>query len=329
VALGHRAVEPHRGAEDAARDFERAHQRGEQRARPAALEPAPAVGHRFPEADGDRPVGQFLVFDLNKRTHLSCVEILARDAPDRRRGHVADRVRPFGRIRLHVRDELRERGLAFELAFGEHVAVRADLEREVRFACLERRGDDRLAVARVAQVVAVPADEIRRGCVAVKELEVQAAARLLVEQHVDQSVEKCRIGLRLDRHPFGRAGAGDREMRLDLHALHAALASVCVAPHAGHAAGGLDIRAAGNEVIRERRVGRDRETAVPQLAVEVLGVVALHALAGAEAHIHRAPRGKEGGKASHVELRRAAAAEARRDARIAGFVQQTFCFDVF
>ncbi len=166
------------------------------------------------------------------------------------------------------------------------------------------------------------ADEIGRGRVSARNGDVEPLARDLVQQHVDQREQERGVGLGLDRHPLGRAGAGDRQVRLDLHALHAAHARVGVAPDADDAAGGLDVGAAGDEVIGERRVGRDGEGAVPELAVQVLGVVALDALARAEAHVDRAPRGEERREGAHVRLRRAGAAEAHGEARIAGFVGQ-------
>ena len=61
---------------------------------------------------------------------------------------------------------------------------------------------------------------------------------------------------------------------------------------------------------------------MPELAVEMLGVVALDALPRAEAHVDRAPGREERRKGAHVRLRRAAAAEARGHARVAGFVEQ-------
>ena len=55
-AIVGRAIEPHRGAERAARHFERADQAGNQRARPAALVAAPAVVDGLAERDR-RPAG--------------------------------------------------------------------------------------------------------------------------------------------------------------------------------------------------------------------------------------------------------------------------------
>ena len=165
-------------------------------------------------------------------------------------------------------------------------------------------------------------DEIGRGGALRQEGQVEPLARHLVQQHVDQREQERGIGLGLDRHPLRRAGAGHRQVRLDLHALHAAHAGIGVAPDAGHAARGLDVGAAGDQVIAQRRVGRDDEGAVPELAVQVLGVVALDALAGAEAHVDRPPRGEEGREGAHVRLRRAGAAEAGRHARVARLVGQ-------
>ena len=52
----------------------------------------------------------------------------------------------------------------------------------------------------------------------------------------DNRVEERGVGLRPDGNPLRRAGAGDGKMRLDLHALHAALARVGVPLHSAHAA---------------------------------------------------------------------------------------------
>ena len=54
----------------------------------------------------------------------------------------------------------------------------------------------------------------------------------------------------------------------------------------------------------------------------MLRVVALHALPRSKAHVHRTPRGQVRGESTHIGLRSAAAAEARRDLRIPGLVQQ-------
>ena len=56
LAVLGRPVEPHRGAEDAARHLERADERGEHRPRPAAFVAAPAVGHGLAEQHRHRPV---------------------------------------------------------------------------------------------------------------------------------------------------------------------------------------------------------------------------------------------------------------------------------
>ena len=95
-----------------------------------------------------------------------------------------------------------------------------------------------------------------------------------------------------------------------------------MAPHADHAAGSLGVAAAGNAGTGRGRIGRDGEGAMPELAVKMLRVIALDALAAAEAHVDRAPGREKGGKGAHVGLRRAAAAEARRDLRVARCVQE-------
>src|SRR3972149_5876017 len=59
---------------------------------------------------------------------------------------------------------------------------------------------------------------------------------------------------------------------------------------------------------------------MPELPVEMLRMGGLPALAGAEAHPHGAPGGKERRQRSHIGGRRAAAAEARGDARVARLV---------
>src|SRR5262245_4754247 len=61
---------------------------------------------------------------------------------------------------------------------------------------------------------------------------------------------------------------------------------------------------------------------MPQLAVKVLGVIALDALPAAEAPVDRAPGGEEGRQRSHVGGRRSAAAEARRQPWITGGIEQ-------
>ena len=72
-------------------------------------------------------------------------------------------------------------------------------------------------------------------------------------------------------------------MRLDLYPLRTADARVRMAGDGADAAGDLDVGAERDDVVAVRRVGRDRERAVPVLAVQVLGVDALDALPGAEA----------------------------------------------
>jgi hypothetical protein len=82
VAVVVRAVESYRGAEGAARHLERAHQGGEHRARPAALEGAPAVVNRLAERDRDRAQRQGGAVHLDGGADLRVLEVLAGDAAD-------------------------------------------------------------------------------------------------------------------------------------------------------------------------------------------------------------------------------------------------------
>ena len=138
---------------------------------------------------------------------------------------------------------------------------------------------------------------------------------------MDQGEQEGRIGLRPNRHPLGRTGAGGRQVRFDLDALVAAHTGIRVADYGAGAAGDIDIGADGDVVAAVRRVGGDGEAAMPELAIEVLGMHALDALAGTEAEIHLAPGGEESRESAHVVGRRAAMAEADGDARQAGLVE--------
>ena len=111
-------------------------------------------------------------------------------------------------------------------------------------------------------------------------------------------------------------------MRLDLHALEPARAGVGLAPYPGDPGRGLRVVAATDDVAAARGVGRHDERAVPQLAVEVLAVVALHALPRPEPHVDRPPGGEEGGQGAHVLGRGAASAEAHREPRKSGLVDE-------
>ena len=156
-------------------------------------------------------------------------------------------------------------------------------------------------------------------------------ALMLVQEHMDHREQKCRVGLWLDRNPFRRARAGYREVRLNLNAFHAPLASIGVPLHATHTAGRFDVGAEGNKILAKRRVRRNRKAPVPQFAIEMLGVVALHALPRAKAHVDRTPRCQERGQRSHVGRWRAAPAEARGNARISCFVgkaSRPYCIEL-
>ena len=159
-------------------------------------------------------------------------------------------------------------GLAVERALRQHFGVGADLDRVAGEAAFERRSraiEHAASYPRAVLVGIAQEESVRRRpdrartCGAGGSRRSSRSRGCLVQHHVDQRVQESGIGLRLDRHPFGRAGAGDRQVRLDLHALHAAVARIGVAPHADHAARGLRVGAAGNHVIAHRRVGRHGE----------------------------------------------------------------------
>ncbi len=150
-----------------------------------------------------------------------------------------------------------------------------------------------------------------------------------MQQHVDQREQEGRIGLRADRHPFGRAGAGDGKVRLDMHALVAAHARIGVAGDGAGPAGHLDIGAERDDVARVGRIGGDGEGAVPEFAVEMFGMGAFDALPRAETVVDRPPRREKGRERAHVVGGRAAVAEADGEARQTGLVDLTFGVDAF
>ena len=173
------------------------------------------------------------------------------------------------------------------------------------------------------------ADEVGRVRGLREELDVADFAPVALQHDaVDQRIHEGRVGLGLDRHPFAREGAGHRQVRLDLDALQSARTGVGLPPDARDAPRGLVVAAEVDDVVAVGRVHHDRERAVPELSVKVLRVEALRALAGAVALVQHAPRREEGGKGPHVARRRAAAAEARGEARVAFLVAHPLGLDI-
>jgi hypothetical protein len=109
------------------------------------------------------------------------------------------------------------------------------IERHRRSALLVPH--ERLAGRRVAHVVAVRADEVRRVRHAIEEVDVAHAPPLvLVQGRVNDRVEHGGVGLRLDRHPLrGRRGR-HREVRLELDPRGAASPRFRVTPDTDDAA---------------------------------------------------------------------------------------------
>ena len=295
MALRHRARQTDRGADGAARDLQAADQRGHQRARPAAFKTAPAIVDGLAQRHGHGTVGHGDAVDLDGLPNAGMVDELVGDGAHVGRRHFANRLRPFRRVGSHVLDQLREAGAALEQAFGQHFLVGADLDRidlvaafnrllQIRAVVRPRTAlrqvpNQRLAAAAIAQVKAVRTHQIRRRSTRCEEGHIEPLTRHFVQQHMDQRVEKGSVGLGLDRHPLRRAGAGDREMRFNLHALQAANARLRMAPDTHHTTGGLDVVATGDQVIAQRRIGCDDKSAVPELTVQMFGVIALDALA--------------------------------------------------
>ena len=327
VTVVGRPVELDRGPERPARHFERAHQRRQQGPRPAGLVAAPAVVHPLAQHHRDRAEGQRLALDLDGLADHGVGQVFIGDAADAFRRHVALGLRPFRREAADVVEEELEGGPRLGLLVRPDRAVRALLDARNAVRALQRGlgdigverlrqtvgkvEDQRLPGLQVTQIITSWTYEIGRRRVVRDEPDVADLAPVALDQDaVDQGEQEGRVGLRPDRQPFRRQRAGDRKMRFDLDPLEPAHPCVGLAPDAGDTAGGLDVVAAVDDVVAVGRIGRDDEGAVPELAVKMLRMVALHPLPAAEALIDRPPGRHEGGEGPHVLGRRAAAAEA-------------------
>ena len=232
------------------------------------LEAAPAVVDRLAQRHRHRPVGQRLAVDLDGLADAGVVEVLVRDRRMRRGRHVADARRPLGRVAAACGPtSLSKRGLAVE---------------PVRRPALRRRRRSRSHRPRSAPSSAsvmpgvscgtarrrwrVPHQGLARWrdragssrwarpgrasrCAACRNGRSSRSRGISCSSTWISANRNAGVGLGLDRHPLRRAGAGDRQVRLDLHALHAAHARVGMAPDADHAARGLDVGAAGDQVV--------------------------------------------------------------------------------
>ena len=233
-------------------------------------------------------------------------DVFVRDLADLVCRHVAFVLGPV-RVELrHVIEQHLERGLSCDavvlpdLAVGPffHPGDRVDaVQRRVAnilVPCLDgavgQIADQRFARFGVAQVIAVRTDQIGRCRVFLQEGDVAGFPPVALDDHaVDQREQKRRVGFGLNWNPFGRQRAGDRQMRLHLYPFQAAYARIRLAPHARNPARRLDVVAAIDDVVAVRRVGRNDERPVPQLAVKMFGVIALHPLPAAEPHVDRPP----------------------------------------
>ena len=225
VAMRHRARQPDRGAQRAARHLQAADQRCQQRARPATLETAPAIVDGLPQCDRHRPVRHRDAVNVDGLADAGVVDELVGNTPDVGCRHIANGLRPLRRVGLHMFDQAREAGAAREHAFGQHLVVGTNLDcigfkaafkrflqvRTVMGASAARGEipDQRLAAGAITQVIAVRPDQIGRGSANRQEWQIQALAWHLMQQHMDQRVEEASVGLGLDRHPLRRTRAGD------------------------------------------------------------------------------------------------------------------------
>ena len=182
----------------------------------------------------------------------------------------------------------------------------------------------------IAQVIAVGPDQIRRiGAVPEMRHVADLTPIPLTNDAVDQGIEKRRVGLGFDRNPFRRDGAGNRQMRFDLNALHAAHPGIGMTPDARDTARRVAVMAAGDDVVTAGRVRGDDKGAVPQLAVKMFRVIAFDALAGTEAEIDLTEGRQQRREGAHILGRRSTAAEAGRDFGIAGRIGRAVFQDVF
>ena len=339
MAIVARLVKAHRGADQTAGIFQRADQGRKHRAGPAAFVGTPAVVHRLAQGHGDRPQRKRLAVDHDGFADARGVEIFVGDAAYRRGLHVADGFRPFRRVlgdvlgqHLVSRPTL-DVGVFTTLLVGIDDDSMGDVVTACDGGTRTRRivgngssrefvPDQRLAALRIAQVKAVRRHQVRRCGAVAQEGNVEFGQAVFAHQNMDQRKQEGRIGLGPDRHPFCGAGARRRQARLHLNALVATNPRVRVANHGAGAAGHVDIGADSDHVAGIRRVGRDGEAAMPELAIEMFGMYALDALARAKAEIDRPPGGQEGRESAHVIRWCTTVPETDGDTRQAGLIDQ-------
>jgi hypothetical protein len=172
VAVVTRLVQAHRGAQQAAGVFQRADQRRQHGAGPAALIGAPAVIHRLAQRHRHRPQRQGLAVDDDGLADAGGFEVFVGDAADGRGLDVADRLGPFRAVLLDVPRQHLVGGRTLDVAVLATLLVGIDHHgmRHAVAAChgglgagrVMRHGaggvlvpDQRLAALRIAQVEAV------------------------------------------------------------------------------------------------------------------------------------------------------------------------------
>ena len=247
-------------AQHAAGHLQRAHQHLHHGMRPDALVSAPAVVDGFAQYRHHRTERQFAsVHDLGL-ADMGMGQVFVGDAADGRGRDFGNLRGPFRGLAGQHLPGLFQPGRAFDTVIAPGLIIGADLDcigygerpdqGRVRVGLVIRHGAVGIGVphqrffrSRVAQVEPVGSHQVG-GCGAVfQERHVQLVDGGLVQQYVQHGKQYRVVGLGLDGDPFRSVGAGNRQVRFELYAFHAALARIGMAPHPGHAAGGVDVHA--------------------------------------------------------------------------------------
>jgi hypothetical protein len=167
------------------------------------------------------------------------------------------------------------------------------------------------------------AHEVRRARHQAEEFDVaHAPPVVLVEGRVQHREQHRGIGLRHDRDPPAGGGGGHRHVGLELDPLSPPPPRLRVTPDADDPAADVAVVPEGQDVARVRHVGGHRERAMPELAVEVLRVRALHPLPAADPLIQGSPREEERREGPEVRRRDPAGADGDGQPGIAVVVHQ-------
>ena len=188
--------------------------------------------------------------------------------------------------------------------------------------------DQRLAALRVAQVVAVGGHQIgRTGAIPQEGNVADLAPVVLVQDVVDHGEEEGRVRLGLDGQPLVRKRRRDGHVRLHLHPVEPPVLGFGMAPDPGHAGRRQAVVAEGEHVFAQGGVRHHDEGPVPELAVEMLRVVALDPLPGADGLVQRAPGRHEGREGAQETRRHAPLSQGQRQPGVVRLVHQPLLAD--